>query len=100
MDIHHKYNGFIISYEDNSPQIGDIINIKSLTFIHTNFPNKILLILKYDIIEKKAELINVPNKLKKIEMAKIKIKEIKNELNVLLPKNKDNNRINNKNKKL
>ena len=100
MDIHHKYNGFIISYEDNSPQIGDIINIKSLTFIHTNFPNKIILILKYDIIEKKAELINVPNKLKKIEMAKIKIKESKKELNVLLPKNEDNNSINNKSKNL
>ena len=69
MDINYKYNGFIILFDSNSsPNIGDIINIKTISFIQHDSPNKIILILKYEIIENNAELINHPREMKLIKM--------------------------------
>ena len=69
MDIHHKYHGFIILFDKNSsPEIGDIIKLQTITFIKYDSPNKIILILKYEIIEKKVQLINFPSKIQTLQM--------------------------------
>ena len=69
MDYFHKYNGFFILFDENSsPKIGDIIKIKTITFIKLDSAKKIILITNYEIIENNVKLINQPNEIKLLEM--------------------------------
>ena len=59
MDMHQKYTGFLIKFQQGeTPNVGDIIHIHSITIAFLNKDKtKIYVIKNYDIIEKNVPLV-------------------------------------------
>ena len=60
MDMHQKYTGFLIKYQQGeSPNIGDIIHIHSVTIAYlNNNKTKIYIVKNFDTIEKNVPLVS------------------------------------------
>jgi hypothetical protein len=80
MDMHQKYTGFLIKFQQGeTPNVGDIIHIHSITIAFLNKDKtKIYIIKNYDIIEKNVPLVTSIDNLENSKIKKNNIEETEN----------------------